>query len=77
MADADVREAAGWPRSPADLEEVLRYAGDAITVQGPDGSLLYANQAAAAQMGFDDPSELVDHPARGGDVALPDPDLGG
>ncbi len=62
MADAVHEVPAAWPQSPADLEEILRLAGDAITVQAPDGSLLYANRAAAEQMGFDDPSELVEHP---------------
>ncbi len=54
--------AAAWSQSPQDLEEVLRLAGDAITVQAPDGSLVYANRAAARQMGFEDAAELMKHP---------------
>jgi PAS domain S-box-containing protein len=54
--------AATWAQSPQDFEEVLRLAGDAITVQSPDGALVYANQAAARQMGFDDPDELTKQP---------------
>ena len=54
--------AAAWSQSRDDLEEVLRLAGDAITVQAPDGSLVYANRAAARQLGFDEPDELTRQP---------------
>ena len=49
----------GWTASAADLQEALRFAADPITIQDADGSLVYANEAAARQMGFDSPDELV------------------
>lgn len=50
-------------RPPADqLEAVLRHAADAITVQRPDGSLAYANLAAARALGYESPEELVATP---------------
>lgn len=45
-----------------DLGEILRHAGDAITVQGPDGRLLYANRAAAELLGFSDETALLAAP---------------
>lgn len=45
-----------------DLAAVLNAVGDAITVQAPDGSLLWANEAAARQLGYDSAHELVAAP---------------
>ena len=50
--------------SPADLETILRHAADAITVQAADGSLVYANLAAARVLGYDSPEELLGTPIR-------------
>jgi PAS domain S-box-containing protein len=41
---------------------VLERAADAITVQGPDGQLLYANHSAATTMGFESATELLTTP---------------
>ncbi|HYI67574.1 MAG TPA: ATP-binding protein [Candidatus Limnocylindrales bacterium] len=49
---------------PADLEMVLLHAADAITVQASDGSLVYANLAAARTLGFESPEELLAKPIR-------------
>ena len=46
----------------AELEVVLLHAADAITVQGADGSLVYANLAAARTLGFDSPEALLETP---------------
>lgn len=57
----------GAPRSfpgQAELETVLLHAADAITVQSSDGSLVYANLAAARTLGFDSPEALLDTPIR-------------
>lgn len=48
--------------SPQDLAAALNAVSDAITVQGPDGALLWANAAAARQLGYESPSELVAAP---------------
>lgn len=53
---------AGWPGTAAELEMVLESAADAITVQGPDGQLVYANRAAAETMGFDSATDLLATP---------------
>ena len=45
-----------------DLELILQHARDAITVQGADGRLVYANAAAAELMGFPDASALLAAP---------------
>ena len=58
----EVTGAEGWTGSSADLNEVLRSAGDGVTVQGPDGALVYANDAAAHQMGFESAAELTSAP---------------
>ena len=50
--------------APADLETILRHAADAITVQAADGSLIYANLAAARVLGYDSPEELLGTPIR-------------
>lgn len=54
---------AGWPGTAAELEMVLERAADAITVQGPDGELVYANHSAAEAMGFASAAELLMTPA--------------
>jgi PAS domain S-box-containing protein len=59
---AAVTEVEGWTGSPSDLHEILRSAGDGITVQGPDGALVYANDAAALQVGFPSATELLAAP---------------
>ena len=48
----------------SELELVLRHAADAITVQASDGSLVYANLAAARTLGFDSPETLLATPIR-------------
>jgi PAS domain S-box-containing protein len=57
-----VIDRAGWPGTAAELEMVLESAADAITVQGPDGQLVYANRAAAETMGFDSATDLLATP---------------
>jgi PAS domain S-box-containing protein len=42
-----------------DIGTVLDRLGDGITVQGPNGDLLYANPAGARLCGFDTPAELL------------------
>ena len=44
------------------LEAILRGVADAVTAQAPDGRLLFANEAAAASMGFESPEELMSAP---------------
>ncbi|HKP20435.1 MAG TPA: SpoIIE family protein phosphatase [Thermoleophilaceae bacterium] len=44
------------------LEAILRGVADAVTAQAPDGSLLFANDAAARSLGFESPQELMDAP---------------
>jgi PAS domain S-box-containing protein len=44
------------------LEAILRGVADAVTAQAPDGKLLFANEAAAASLGFDSPGELMEAP---------------
>jgi PAS domain S-box-containing protein len=44
------------------LEAILRGVADAVTAQAPDGRLLFANEAAAASMGFESPEELMNAP---------------
>lgn len=48
--------------SPNDLTATLNALSDAITVQGPDGSLLWANEAAARQLGYESPRDLIAAP---------------
>ena len=48
--------------SPHDLAATLNALSDAITVQGPDGSLIWANEAAARQLGYGSPRELIAAP---------------
>jgi PAS domain S-box-containing protein len=48
---------------PADqAESILRHVADAITVQAPDGRLLYANDAAVRALGFETQEALLDAP---------------
>src|SRR5688500_13440719 len=47
-----------------ELDLVLMHAADAVTVQAPDGSLVYANQSAARTLGFDSPEVLLATPLR-------------
>ena len=44
------------------LEAILHGVGDGITVQAPNGELLFANRYAANAIGFDDPEELLRTP---------------
>ena len=44
------------------LQAILEGVDDGITVQAPDGRLLFANQGAARAIGFDSPEELVTMP---------------
>lgn len=52
----------GWRGDAADLAEVLRFAADPITVQDADGRLVYANEAAAHQVGFGTAAEFLAAP---------------
>jgi PAS domain S-box-containing protein len=52
----------GWSGSAQDLEEVLRLAADPITVQDASGRLVYANEAAARQVGFASAEEMLATP---------------
>jgi PAS domain S-box-containing protein len=45
--------------SPAELASILRHVGDGITAQGPDGRLVYANDAAARLCGLDSAEEML------------------
>ncbi len=44
------------------LEAILRGVADAVTAQAPDGRLVFANEAAAASMGFESPEALMNAP---------------
>lgn len=54
--------AGSWTGSADDLEQVLRLAAGPITVQDATGKLVYANQAAARQVGFARAEELLAAP---------------
>ncbi len=41
------------------LDIILRNVGDAITAQAPDGSLVFANEAAARMLGYSSPEALM------------------
>src|ERR1700730_1847501 len=43
----------------ARLQAILEAAADGITVQGPDGRLLFANAAAARMSGFETPEAFL------------------
>ncbi|HEX6387131.1 MAG TPA: PAS domain-containing protein, partial [Anaerolineae bacterium] len=49
-------------QSQSQLETILQGITEGITVQKPDGSLLYANQAAAEWIGYASPGELLATP---------------
>jgi PAS domain S-box-containing protein len=55
-------ERARWPGTATQLEIVLEQAADAITVQGSDGQLVYANRSAARTLGYATPAELLATP---------------
>jgi PAS domain S-box-containing protein len=59
---ARIRSDAELRVSRDQLEAILQGVGDGITVQGPGGELLFANQYAANAIGFDDPEELLRTP---------------
>ncbi len=44
------------------LTAALDSLADAVTIQGPDGRLIYANPTAATSLGFDTPQALLDTP---------------
>jgi PAS domain S-box-containing protein len=44
------------------LEAILSGVADAVTAQAPDGRLLFANEAAAATLGFESPAALMSAP---------------
>jgi PAS domain S-box-containing protein len=46
----------------AELASILRNVGDGITVQGPDGRLVYANDAAAHMCGLASAEEMLSLP---------------
>ena len=46
------------------FESILRNVADPITVQAPDGRLLYANDAAVRHLGFESREELLSEPRR-------------
>ena len=45
--------------SPGELASILRHVGDGITAQGPDGRLVYANDAAARLCGLESAEEML------------------
>ena len=53
-----------WRPATAELQAVLLHAADAITVQRPDGTLAYANLAAARALGYDSPADVLATPLR-------------
>ena len=63
MTDKGTTEGApGWVGDADDLLEVLRLAADPITVQDASGRLVYANEAAAHQIGFESAEALLAAP---------------
>ena len=46
-----------------DLRSILEGIADAVTAQGPDGSLVYANDAAVRVLGFDVRRGAAERPA--------------
>ena len=46
------------------LEAILQGVADAVTAQGPDGRLLFANEAAVRTLGFASTEELLNAPDR-------------
>ena len=51
-------------RSRDELDFILAGVADGVTAQAPDGSLIYANDAAVATLGFDSNDELLATPVR-------------
>ena len=49
-------------RTEGQLEAVLTNLAAAVTVQAPDGSVVYVNQAAAEMMGCSSPDEMLATP---------------
>ncbi|MBA3451369.1 MAG: PAS domain-containing protein, partial [Chloroflexia bacterium] len=47
---------------PDNLALILDHVGDGVTVQGPDGQLVYANAAGAQALGFASAAELLRTP---------------
>lgn len=47
------------PISSEELGSILRHVGDGITAQGPDGALVYANDAAARLCGLTSAEEML------------------
>ena len=47
------------PIGPDELASILRNVGDGITAQGPDGRLVYANDAAAQLCGLASAAEML------------------
>ena len=56
------RVESGWDANVDDLMQVLRCLADPITVQGPDGRLVFANEAAARQIGYESADALMAAP---------------
>lgn len=54
--------AGSWTGRAEDLELVLQFAGDPITVQDAQGRLVYANEAAARQVGFASAADFLAAP---------------
>ncbi len=52
----------GAPLSGADLAATLNAVNDAITVQRPDGTLVWANDAAARMLAYDSPQAVLSAP---------------
>jgi PAS domain S-box-containing protein len=50
------------PNSPENLAVFLDHVGDGVTVQDPSGRLVYANAAAARNLGFASAAELLATP---------------
>ena len=50
------------PNSPENLAVFLDHVGDGVTVQDPSGRLIYANAAAARNLGFASAAELLAAP---------------
>ena len=60
--ETDSRLQPAPPDVEVDLREILRRAGEGITVQGTDGQLLFANRAAAELLGFANEEALLQAP---------------
>jgi PAS domain S-box-containing protein len=59
---ARIRNEVELRTSREQLEAILQGVGDGITVQAPNGELLFANRFAANAIGFEDPEELLRTP---------------